>query len=137
MGACRAVILLDTSVLVQPVAPWPGSVLGSSVLCLAELQFGIHVASSAALRASRVRNLEKYRRVLEWIPFEEPDSESYAVLAARVAKTRPGHARSKDLLIAAQALTLGVPLLTRNTKDFELVSDLVEILDGNPPVSAQ
>ncbi|CAN5238609.1 hypothetical protein BH09ACT5_BH09ACT5_22870 [soil metagenome] len=74
--------------------------------------------------------------MLEWIPFEEPDSASYAILAAKVAQKRPGHARSKDILIAAQALTLGVPLLTRNVKDFDLVSDLVEILDGNAPVSA-
>ena len=39
-------------------------------------------------------------------------------------------------MIAAQALTLGVPLLTRNVSDFDLVSDLVEILDGNDPVAA-
>ncbi|MEO8095522.1 MAG: PIN domain-containing protein [Pseudolysinimonas sp.] len=137
MGARGAVILLDTSVLIEPLDRWPGAVLGSSVLCLAELQFGVHFARSPALRASRVRNLARYRSVLEWIPFEEPDSESYAVLAARVAKTRPAHARSTDILIAAQALTLGVPLLTRNVKDFELVGDLVEILDGNSPVSAR
>jgi hypothetical protein len=28
------------------------------------------------------------------------------------------------------------PLLTRNARDFDLVSDLVEILDGNYPPSA-
>jgi predicted nucleic acid-binding protein len=39
-------------------------------------------------------------------------------------------------VIAAQALTLGVPLLTRNVRDFELVNDLVEILDGNAPLAA-
>ncbi|MEP6480720.1 MAG: PIN domain-containing protein [Rhodoglobus sp.] len=130
-------ILLDTSVLVEAVVPWPGPVLGSSVLCLAELQFGVHFASNAALRASRVRNLARYRTVLEWIPFEEPDAESYALLAAKVAQTRSAHARSKDIMIAAQALTLGVPLLTRNAKDFELVADLVEIIDGNSSVSAR
>lgn len=72
-----------------------------------------------------------YRSMFEWIPFEEPDAENYGVLAARVAPRRPAHARTKDILIAAQALTLGVPLLTRNVRDFDLVSDLVEILDGN------
>jgi len=34
-------------------------------------------------------------------------------------------------MLAAHAFTLGVALLTRNVEDFELVSDLVEILDGN------
>jgi len=124
------VILVDTSSLVSPPARWPRPVLGSSVLCLAELQFGVHSAPDAVTRAQRVRNLARYR-AFEWIPFEEPDAESYALLAAKVARKRPGHARSKDILIAAQALTLGVPLLTRNVKDFHLVSDLVEILDGN------
>lgn len=125
-------ILLDSSVLIGPPATLPGSVLGSSVLCLAELEFGIHSARTAAERGHRVRRLANLRATLEWIPFEEPDAASYGVLAAKVAPTRPAHARSTDILIAAQALTLGVPLLTRNVKDFELVSDLVEILDGNP-----
>lgn len=128
-------ILVDTSSLVTPPARWPQPILGSSVLCLAELQFGVHSATDAATRAARVRNLARYRS-LEWIPFEEADAESYAILAAKVATKRPGHARSKDILIAAQALTLGVPLLTRNVRDFDLVSDLVEIVDGNSPVPA-
>ena len=128
-------ILVDTSSLVSPPARWPRPIVGSSVLCLAELQFGVHTAPDAATRAVRVRNLARYRS-LEWIPFEEPDAESYATLASKVATKRPGHARSKDMLIAAQALTLGVPLLTRNVRDFDLVSDLVEILDGNSSVSA-
>ena len=123
-------ILVDTSSLIDPPSRWPRPILGSSVLCLAELQFGVHAAPDAATRAVRVRNLERYR-ALEWIPFEESDAASYALLAAKVATKRPSHARSKDLLVAAQALTLGVPLLTRNVKDFQLVSELVEILDGN------
>jgi predicted nucleic acid-binding protein len=122
---------MDSSVLITPPATLPGPVLGSSVLCLAELEFGIHSARSAAERSHRVRRLAKLRAALEWIPFEEPDATSYGLLAAKVAPTRPAHVRSKDIMIAAQALTLGVPLLTRNVKDFELVSDLVEILDGN------
>ncbi len=101
------------------------------MLCLAELEFGVQRAPSAAERAKRVRRLAVYRAELEWIPFEQPDAASYGVLAAKVAPHRPAHARSTDIMIAAQALTLGVPLLTRNAKDFELVSDLVEILDGN------
>jgi predicted nucleic acid-binding protein len=127
------VILLDSSVLIAPPSVLPGSVLGSSVLCLAELEFGVHSAKSAADRSLRVRRLASLRAALEWISFDEADAASYGLLAAKVAPKRPVHARSKDIMIAAQALTLGVPLLTRNTKDFELVSDLVEILDGNSP----
>ena len=124
-------ILLDTSVLIDPPSGWPAPVLGSSVLCLAELEFGVQRAGDAAERSRRVQRLTRYKAQFEWIPFEEPDAASYGVLAARVAPHRPSHARSVDMMIAAQALTLGVPLLTRNVKDFHLVSDLVEILDGN------
>jgi len=131
------VILLDSSVLISPPAVLPGPVLGSSVLCLAELEFGIHTARTAADRSHRVRRLAHLRATLEWIPFEEPDAASYGLLAPKVAATRPAHARSTDIMIAAQALTLGVALLTRNVKDFELVSDLVEILDGSSGVSAR
>ena len=53
---------------------------------------------------------------------------SYARLAARVAKRRPAHARSTDIMLAGQAAALGAKVLTFNTKDFELVSDLVEIV---------
>ena len=130
-------ILLDTSVLIDPLASWPGPVLGSSALCLAELQFGIQMAMSPAARAERTRRVGVYRNLLEWIPFEESDAVSYGVLAERVARRRPAHARSKDIMIAAQALTLGVPLLTRNFRDFDLVSDIVEILDGNQQVPAR
>ena len=129
-------ILLDTSVLIDPMAVWPGPILGSSVLCVAELEFGVQRAPNAEERSRRVRRLALYRQQLEWIPFEEPDAASYGVLAAKVAPHRPAHARSTDIMIAAQALTLGVPLLTRSVRDFDLVSDLVEILDGNSPVSA-
>ena len=124
-------ILLDTSVLVDPPERWPRAVLGSSSLCLAELEFGIHMARSAAIRAERTRRLAVYRSRFEWVPFEESDAASFGIVAERVARSRPAHARSTDILLAAQALTLGVPLLTRNVKDFALVSDLVEILDGN------
>ncbi len=129
-------ILLDTSILIDPPVEWPGAMLGSSMLCLAELEFGVQRAPNPAERSRRVRRLASYDAELEWIPFEEPDAASYGVLAAKVAPHRPAHARSTDILIAAQALTLGVPLLTRNVRDFELVSDLVEILDGNSPVTA-
>ncbi len=126
-------ILLDTSVLIDPPRTWPAPVLGSSAICLAELLFGVQTAPSASIRSLRTKRLAVYRSMLEWIPFEEPDAESYATLAALVARKRPAHARSKDMLIAAQALTLGVPLITRNVRDFDLVRDVVEILDAGEP----
>ncbi|MFM9877874.1 MAG: type II toxin-antitoxin system VapC family toxin [Rhodoglobus sp.] len=127
-------ILLDTSILIAPPVDLSTTGMGASVISLGELEFGVAVAASVSERNFRLHRIARYSEVLEWIAFEEADARSYGVLAARVAPVRAGHARSKDILIAAQALTLGIPLMTRNEQDFELVSDLVEIVgpDGLP-----
>lgn len=130
-------ILADTSVLIARNVSWPDAPAAASAISLGELQFGVEVARTPADRNFRLRRIQRYSALLEWIPFEEPDARSYGILAAKVAKQRPAHARSKDIVIAAQALTLGVPLLTLNVRDFDLVRDLVEIVDGNSPVNAE
>jgi predicted nucleic acid-binding protein len=64
------------------------------------------------------------------LPFDEYAAEAYGEFAAEVSRRRPGHARSKDILIASQAYSLGIPLVTRNVRDFELVSHLVDVMDA-------
>jgi predicted nucleic acid-binding protein len=124
------VILLDTNILISPPTEWPeGEVLGSSIISLAELHFGIRSSTSEEIRRQRVRRLAVWRELMDWILFDEPAAESYGELAAKVRSLRPQHARSKDIMIAAQAHSLGIPLMTRNAKDFELVSDVVEIVE--------
>jgi predicted nucleic acid-binding protein len=123
------VILLDTNVLITPPSVWPaGAVLGSSIISLAELQFGIRSSATEEIRRNRVHRLAVWRELMDWILFDEHAAESYGELAARVKRLRPQHARSKDIMIAAQAHSLGIPLMTRNAKDFELVEDVVEVL---------
>lgn len=122
-------ILLDTNVLIAPPAVWPaGAVLGSSIISLAELQFGIRSSASEEIRRNRVHRLAVWRELMDWILFDEHAAESYGELAARVKRLRPKPARSKDIMIAAQAHSLGIPLMTRNARDFELVEDVVEIV---------
>lgn len=65
---------------------------------------------------------------MDWILFDEHAAESYGEPAARVKRLRLQHARTKDVMIAAQAHALGIPLMTRNARAFELVEDVVEIL---------
>ncbi|MDR6414807.1 PIN domain-containing protein [Pseudarthrobacter sulfonivorans] len=122
-------IILDTNVLIAPPPAWPaGAVLGSSIISLAELQFGIRSSATEEIRRNRVHRLAVWRELMDWILFDEHAAESYGELAARVKRLRPQHARSKDIMIAAQAHSLGIPLMTRNPKDFELIQDVVEIL---------
>ena len=127
MGEAERVILLDTSVLIDPPSVWPNEEIGASTLAMAELHFGIQAAQDAVSRSQRLRALEVYRSFLDWIQFDEPAAQAYGVLAIEVSRTRPAHARSKDILMVAQAFALGVPFMTRNPKDFDLVKHLVEI----------
>jgi predicted nucleic acid-binding protein len=122
------VILPDTNVLIAPPAVWPdGAVLGSSIISLAELQFGIRSSATEKIRRNRVHRPAVWRELMDWILFDEHAAESYGELAARVKRLKPQHARSKDIMIAAQAHSLGIPLMTRNAKKFELVDDVVEV----------
>lgn len=123
-------ILLDTNVLIAPPASWPDDTFGSSIISLGELYFGIQAAPDQRIRAERTRRVARYRTLLDWVPFDEYAAEAYGLLAAEVSRRRPGHARRKDIMIASQAYSLGVPLMTRNVKDFELVSHLVEIVEA-------
>lgn len=125
----RQVILLDTNVLIAPPSSWPDDSFGSSILSLAELHFGIQAATDRRVKAERTRRVARLRTLLDWIPFDEYSAAAYGVLAAEVSRRRPGHARSKDIMIASQAYSLGIPLMTRNVKDFDLVAHLVEILE--------
>ena len=121
-------ILLDTNILIQPPDVWPDDSFGSSIISLAELHFGVQLARDEQTRELRTRRLAVLRTTFEWLQFDEYAAQSYGILAETVWRSRPAHSRSKDIMIAAQAHALGVPLMTRNPKDFTLVSDLVHVI---------
>lgn len=124
-------ILLDTSVLIDFAdLELPREPVALSAITYAELSFGIEQAQDAETRRSRVLRRSWLGRVLgsEWLPFDTAAAQRYAHLAATVAKTRPAHARTKDIMLAGQALALGARLATLNPKDFELIADEVEIV---------
>jgi predicted nucleic acid-binding protein len=100
-----------------------------STLVRAELAFGIAVAKTAQERAIRQQRLAWIESLgWEWQPFDVAASDGFATLAAQVHKVRPGHSRSKDIMLAGHAYSLGASLATLNSKDFEAVQDLVEII---------
>jgi tRNA(fMet)-specific endonuclease VapC len=60
---------------------------------------------------------------LEVLPYEEPADRVYGVLRAGLEqKGQP--IGSNDLLIAAQALSLGFTLVTANEREFSRIDDL-------------
>jgi toxin FitB len=118
--------LLDTSVLIG--AESPGELEGAiSAASLAELHFGVLVAASEDERARRSQRLGVIEATFDPLPVDAAVAREWGRLAAAVVG-RGGKPRRRalDLVIAATANVHQVPLLTRNPKDFALISDLVE-----------
>jgi tRNA(fMet)-specific endonuclease VapC len=91
----------------------------TSIIVAAELRYGAAQKGSPRLSAQ----LEAVLGALEVFPFETPADTAYGFLRTGLEQTgRPVGA--DDLLIAAQALTLGCAVVTDNEKEFAHVEEL-------------
>lgn len=120
--------LLDTSVIIAgDVAPIPG-VLAISAISLAELQFGVLVATTPTVRAERLRRLSIVQKHFDALPVDDAVAISYGRLAAAVVEAgRQPRRRAMDLLIAATAHAHGARLYTRNIDDFAGLEHFLDI----------
>jgi toxin FitB len=120
-------LLLDTSVLIAAESG-PDDEVAISVVSLTELHFGVLDAPDDDARAHRVRRLGIIESHFDALPFDAAAARECGRLHAAVAQ-RGGQPRRRafDLAIAATANVHGVPLLTYNSKDFQIIGDLVEI----------
>ena len=119
--------LLDTSVLIG--AEDPGVVEGAiSVASLAELHFGCIVATDDDERARRLVRVAVVESTFDPLPIDVAVAREWGRLAAAV-RTRGGQPRRRalDLAIAATANVNNVPLLTHDTRDFQMIDDLVDV----------
>ncbi len=118
--------LLDTSVLIGELPP-PGDVEAAiSVASITELHFGVLVAVDDDERARRTARLSVIEATFDPLPISVEVARVWGRLAAAVAR-RGGNPRRRqvDLAIAATAYVEGVPLLTENVGDFQIIHDLV------------
>lgn len=120
--------ILDTSVIIAgDLAPIPG-VLAISAISVAELQFGVLIAKTAAVRAERLRRLSIVQKHFDALPVDEAVAISYGRLAAAVVESgRQPRRRAMDLLIAATAHAHGARVYTRNIDDFAGLEHLIDI----------
>jgi toxin FitB len=120
-------VLLDTSVLIAEDGP-DDLESGISAASLAELHFGVLVATDEDERARRAQRLGIVEATFHPLPLNAPVAREWGRLAAAVASrgARPRR-RAVDLVIAATANAHGVPLLTHNVKDFQVIADLVDV----------
>ncbi len=128
--------LVDTSVVIDLERIVPEDLpleLAVSAVTLAELAAGPHATRNPAERARRQDRLQRAEATFEPLPVDAAVARAYGrVYAAVAAAGRKARGRRTiDLLIAATAVAVGLPLYTRNPADFVELSDLLEVMPVN------
>jgi predicted nucleic acid-binding protein len=124
--------LLDTSVFIadeqsRPLAserlPDEAAI---SVVTLAELELGVHLAGTEAVRGQRLRTLQAARATYLALPVDEAVASAFAeiVATARRAGTRP---KIQDTWIAATARALDVAVYTQDSDFDDLPVEVVRV----------
>jgi tRNA(fMet)-specific endonuclease VapC len=106
--------------LLKKLAKIPVSDVCISVITKSELLYGIEVSPKRQQDEAAVEALLRYVEVLD---FPDEASSHYAKIRADL-KSRGVMIGANDLLIAAHARSLGITLITNNTREFRRVRDL-------------
>lgn len=126
-GVLDTSVVIDIATINREHLPIAASI---TALTLAELTTGPLSAQSTAEAAVRLARLQWVEGTFEALPFDVAAARSYGQISAAAvhAKQKPRGGRAVDLLVAATALSRGLPLFTRNPADFSSVADLMEIV---------
>ncbi|TPW14338.1 MAG: hypothetical protein FD127_1471 [Acidimicrobiaceae bacterium] len=125
--------LLDTSVIIDLETLDPTHLpIESAVtaITMAELAAGPHATKDPDERARRQDRLQRAEAVFDPLPFDSEACRAYGRVyaAVAVAGRKARGARAVDLLIAATACSVGLPLYTRNPDDFRALNGLIEVV---------
>lgn len=125
--------LLDTSVVIDWDLPEVSAALPTesaiSVITLAELTAGPHLARTSAERSRRQARLQQVESRFEPLPLDANVARSYGHVVAAISEGgRSPRGRFADLMIAATAHAYGLALVTRNPGDFMGLSTLIEVV---------
>ena len=131
MTAAPSRALLDTSVVIDfPAAAVAAHTTTAAVstITLAELSYGLHT-EDPLLNAAREARYHWITTTFDPIPFDQHAARIYGALCATVrAVGRDPKPRRFDILIAAVAVALDVPLITRNAADFAGIHDRLGVI---------
>ena len=125
--------LIDTSVVIDLQELDPDDLpieVAVSAITMAELAAGPHATEDAEERGRRQDRLQRAEAAFDPLPFDGEAARAYGRIYAAVsaAGRKARGARAVDLLIAAVALALELPLYTRNTEDFRGLEDVVDVI---------
>ena len=115
--------LLDTSDLPLEVA--------ITSITLAELAAGPHATHDPDERGRRQDRLQRTEATFDPLPFDADAARAYGRVFATVmaAGQKARGRRAVDLLIAAVALSVELPLYTRNGDDFQALGEVIEVIE--------
>ena len=125
-NTCIALIKRKPVHALQKFSKYQVGDIGISAVTLAELRYGV---SKSQHQAKNQAALEEFMLPLELAAFDEPATAAYGEVRAALEKqgTPIG---PLDTMIAAHALSLGVTLVTNNTREFNRVPRLTVV--GSP-----
>ena len=122
-NTCIALIKRKPIYALQKFSKYQVGDIGISAVTLAELRYGV---SKSQHQAKNQAALDEFMLPLEVAAFDERATAAYGVLRAALEK-RGTPIGPLDTMIAAHALSLGVTLVTNNTREFNRVTGLTAV----------
>ena len=124
-------LMLDTNICIYIIKQQPASVLqhflehqvgdiGISSITLAELRYGV---AKSKHREKNTNALDEFIIPLDIASFDEEAALAYGDIRTNLEKAGTPIG-AMDMLIAAHALSLGVALVTNNTREFSRIPSL-------------
>jgi tRNA(fMet)-specific endonuclease VapC len=128
-------LMLDTNICIYIIKQQPVAVLkrfleyqigdiGISSITLSELRYGV---AKSTHQEKNTKALDEFITPLEVVSFGEEAAHVYGTIRATLEKAGTPIG-SMDMLIAAHAVSLGIPLVTNNAREFVRIPALT-ILD--------
>lgn len=128
-------IMLDTNICIYIIKRQPAAVLKHfmeyqvgdiciSAITLSELRYGVAKSTHQEKNANA---LDEFIIPLEVVAFDEAAAHVYGEIRASLEKSGTPIG-AMDMLIAAHAISLGVPLVTNNTREFVRIPSL-DVID--------
>ena len=117
---CSYIMRRSPDAVIKRLAKVPVSDVCVSVISKSELMFGVEVSPK---RRQDEAALTSFLRYVEVLDFPDEAASHYAKIRAEL-KARGTMIGANDLFIAAHARSLGLMLITNNTREFKQVRGL-------------
>lgn len=118
---CISIIRKKPAIVLQRLSDTPIGSVGVSALTVAELAYGVQKSQAPE---QNQQALAQFLLPLVIIDFDAQAALSYGIVRMQL-KRNGTPIGAIDTLIGAQALSLGVTLVTNNTREFQRIPDLV------------